>query len=107
MCALSDISVWGLEAALSTENLEKVHERSFEGICMSMTVTYLVSTVKDFLPNWETAGGVLSFFDCLYRNSDLVNRIGKNTYREIGKGREKLNSIFLPQAMWISDFYTI
>lgn len=70
------------------------HERSFEGICMCMAVMYLVSTVKCFLLNWETAGGVLSFFDCLYRNSDLVNRIGKNTYGEIKREREKLNSIF-------------
>lgn len=85
----------------------KKHERFFEGICMCMAVMYLVSTVEYFLLNWETAGGVLSFFDCLYRNSDLVNRIGKHNYREIEKGREKLNSIFPPQAVWTSDFYTI
>lgn len=61
---------------------------------MCMTVMYLVSTVKYFLLNWEMAGGVLSFFDCLYRNSDLVNLIGKNTRREIGKGWGKLKQYF-------------
>lgn len=69
-----------------TEALQK-HERFFEGICMCMTVTYLVSIVKYFLLNWETAGWVLSFFDCVYRNGDFLNQIGKHTERLEREGK--------------------